>query len=457
MSNEKIIDVFTRSADSWICDDYNIDIRYLANADAQGACLLDAHITLNPLPGKRGFGFHFEGAGHFLGHLQPGRLKKKALTEILSDAVRGRVSLSGRSMQLAVDRSLDYYSEMMNRDRWFSDLHLQVSGTGLSSPSSIDMVEVDNKLRASTPPFDGLSDALAWLGLRSPEATSRQPAIAVRVGPPVDLIFDQCVLSQDRLKLTLHAHPRFDVGRVGLALRSVPDVALSGRIQVAQKIKWARVRGGVRTGVLDLEVKQTDSVLAMLMIEEATVRRQWFVDPARARNNRLLATQHFDRELRMLRQALFESTDPTRFENGVASLLFLFGFSPAVQLETDAPDVIVTTPLGRLVIVECTTRVSDFGTKLGKLVDRRGALSKHLAATGHSAEVSAVLVCRLPRDQIAAHEADLRSRQVLLVSGDELRRGIDSARTPSDPDEMLQKAFSRLTVTSSSELNGQRH
>lgn len=375
---------------------------------------------------------------------------------MLSDAVSGRINVSGRNLRLVVDRSLDYYSEMLNRDRWFSDLHLQVFGTGLPPPSPIEMAEVDNKLRAATPPFDGLSDALTWLGLRSPEATSRQPAITIRVGPPVDLIFERCVLSQDRLKLTLHAHPRFDVERVGLALRSMPDMALSGRIQVAEKIRWARVRGGVRVGMIDIELNPTDNVLAMLMIEEAIVRRQWFIDPARARNNRLLATQHFDKDLRMLRQALLESTDSTKFENGVASLLFLLGFTPAVQLETDAPDLIVATPAGRLVIVECTTRVADFAAKLGKLVDRRGSLSKHLSATGHPPDVAAVLVCRLPRDQIAAHESDLKSRQVLLVSGDELRTGLDRVRVSSDPDEVLQKALSRLVSTSPSEFNAHR-
>lgn len=107
------------------------------------------------------------------------------------------------------------------------------------------------------------------------------------------------------------------------------------------------------------------------------------------------------------------------------------GFTPSVQLEKDAPDLIVTTPGGKLAIVECTTHISDFASKVGKLVDRRGALSKQLSASGHPGQVATVLICKLPRDQIAAQTDELRTHNIILRAGDDLLRGFDNVRIHS--------------------------
>jgi len=234
------------------------------------------------------------------------------------------------------------------------------------------------------------------------------------------------------------------VTRVGLSLRVLPGNALAGRRQAAQELTWGGVRDDRREGTAEVQLQDADSVLVMLMIGSSTVRRQWFLDRQKARNNRLLATQLFDKDLRMVRHALLEATDATKFEQGVASMLFLLGFSAAVQLETDAPDVIVTTPGGRLAIVECTTRVADFAAKVGELVDRRGALSKHLTAAGDPSPVTSILVCRLPRDQIASHRDQLQAHKIILVAGEDITAAFDQVRFPNDPDKILDEALARL-------------
>ncbi|MFN0315846.1 MAG: hypothetical protein ACKVQA_12510, partial [Burkholderiales bacterium] len=402
MSNENVLQTFLRAADAWVCDSYAFDIRYLADVDGGNTKIWDASITLNPLPPQRDLSFRIDSARFVVGQVQRPSVRKSAMTSLLTRATIGEIAIGGRTAKLATDQPLDYYSEMTYRERWFSQLHLQVLGTVRPPPATIELAAIDNALRGSEPPFDGLTDAAAWLGLSAPGTTTNPPSIGIRVGPPVDLIFEGCRLEEDRLTLTLHAHPKFDVSRVGLAVRAVPSISLDGRRQIADKIKWSRVLEGRRVGNVQIKLDRADNVLAMLLIEDSTVRRQWFIDPAKARNNRLLAVQHFDKDLRMIKQAVLDSSDSAKFEHGVAALLFVLGFTPSVQLETDAPDLIVTTPGGKLAIVECTTRISDFAAKVGRLVDRRGALSKQLSASGHPAEVAAVLICRLPRDQIAA-------------------------------------------------------
>lgn len=278
----------------------------------------------------------------------------------------------------------------------------------------------------------------AWLGLKVPNAIATQASIEIHIAPPVELILNESQLSANKLKVTLHAHPNLDVDRVGVAIRTAPSSNLSGRSQAASSIKWGRVRNARRLGVANVAVGPVDSALVMLRLEDVTIRRQWFLDPAKARNRRLLAVQHFDKDLRMLKQAIFEMNDSAKFENGVALLLFLLGFAPAVQIETDAPDLVVSGPNGELAVVECTTRVADFSSKIGRLVDRRGALAKRLADSDHPADVHAVLVCRLPRDQIASQSEDLHSYNVVLLAREELVEGFDRVRYPGDPEAILR-------------------
>jgi hypothetical protein len=199
-------------------------------------------------------------------------------------------------------------------------------------------------------------------------------------------------------------------------------------------------------GIAQVHLDQADSALVMLMIGDSTVRRQWFLDQSKARNSRLVALQHFDKDLRMVKQAVFQTTDSERFEKGVAALLFLLGFSPVLSVETNAPDIVVTTPAGRLVVVECTTRIADFNSKLGKLVDRKGALSKALETSSHYSRVDAVLVCSLPRGQIVVDAADLDGHQVILITKQEIEAAFDRLRFPNNPDELLDQGVASLAA-----------
>lgn len=438
---------FIEATDAWLCDGYALDIRYLADTLDGDSRIWDASIQLNPLPPDIDVSFRVESSVFRVGQIQRHPERKASLLQVLSDAANGLIPLASCRLELINGQPLNYYSEMSHRDRWFSQLHLQVTATQRPPPSSIELAGIDNMLRAAKPPFDGLPDVAAWLGLNAPGTSLNPPSIAIRVGPPADLITDRCRLVDDELTLTIHAHPKFDVHRVGLAIRAAPNIGLSGRAQAADSIIWKRVRNGRREGVAKIRVERADQALAVLLIGESMVRRHWFIDPARARNNRLLAMQYFDKDLRMIKQAVLEATDSAKFENGIAALLFLLGFTPAVQLETDAPDLVVTTPGGQFAIVECTTRTADFATKVGKLVDRRGALIKALAASGHLAQVAAVLICRQPRDQISVQINELRVHGVILLTGEDLMTGFDRVRFPSDPDRLLDDALTQMTTT----------
>ena len=214
-------------------------------------------------------------------------------------------------------------------------------------------------------------------------------------------------------------------------------------IQLASQICWESDASGNRMGALSTSFEQADVALVMLRIGEKSVRRQWFSDPNRASNSRLLTIRHFDPDMKRLKNCLLESNDPKSFEKGIAELLFLLNFIPCQQVETDAPDLVVTTPEGRIVLFECTLRTSDFQAKLGKLTDRRVSLSKALKENGYPLDVSAVLVCRVPQDQLLFTES-AKAAGVILVTLEGIRDLLYSVNQQVQPDQLLDAALKAL-------------
>lgn len=436
--------MFFRAANDWVCDAYSVDIRYIARKDGEEFTLLSAYIELAPLPPTDDLSFSLELDGLCAGQIQMTE-KKENLLKILERATQGQIEAQGHLLNLAAGSRHRYYSDMNHRDRWFYDLHLQIVGEHKSSLPQINVHSIDSALRQYATPFDGLSDLSGWLGLNDPQFSYELPSINIRILPPVDLILESCRLEKDRFHVLLNAHPAFDHERLRLAVRAVPGSGLTSRKQVTTKIKWKRnVRKGRREGAALVPFRNADSALAMLMIGETTVRRHWFLDPVKGDNNRLKAVQLFDKDLRKIREATLDSTESTQFEMGVSALLFLMGFSSAVQLEKDSPDIVVTTPGGRIILVECTTRIADFHLKLGKLVDRKGALSKTLQESRNVSRIDAVLVCALPKEQIAISHEALQAHQIILITKDELTSAFDRLRFHIDPDKLIDDFLAQM-------------
>ncbi|MGJ7501515.1 hypothetical protein ACSFBF_14215 [Variovorax sp. ZT5P49] len=434
-----MVDAFLIAAEAWLCNGYWVDIRYVAERGSSGITLWQASIYLSPVRPNVESNFQIDTPRLVAGQVQRLVRRKTEVLGVLRDAIGGRIDIHDHQLRLRV---ADYSSEMSFRDRWYSTLHLSMVSDHTAIPLSTDLAEVDNALRMHELPFDGLVDLCGWLGLQAPEAGAASQ-IQLRLSPPCDLIIEMSSLRQNRFKLTLHAHSTFDTSRMDVAIRVAPSQGLVARRQVANQVRWRRPKNGLRVGVAEIEVTDADSVLAMLMIGGTNVRRQWFSDPDKARNIRLLTMQHFDKDLRMVRSAVFDAPESAKFERGVAALLFLLGFTPVIPLETDSPDIVAATLGGRVVIVECTTRVADFASKIGKLVDRRTSMVRALTENRHLNPVSAALVCRIPREQIANQDQALR-HGVILIASEDLANAFNRIFVPGDPDALLTEALARL-------------
>lgn len=446
MSELAVKNLFLDAASEWICDSCGLDIRYLAAKAGDELRIIDASFAIFPLAqGSESKDFFVDTGTIVAGQIHKHPVSRNELVDQITNAVNGSICIDDKKLRLVFETEPNYHSELLHRDSWFSDLHLQVIGQQPPGYSALDVTKIEQALRKGTPPFDGLSDLCGWLHLSDISTLGRAAALGIRVLPPIDLRIDQSSLSANRLQITLEAHPKLDRDRVSLALKVFPGVGIKSRKQVGDQIKWEAKDNRVQVGTVALELEHADSVLTMLTLGEITIRRQWIIDPDKAINPRYVATQLFDKDLKQLKQALFDSSDSVRFEQGVSSLLFILGFAPAIQVETQAPDILLQSPSGRLALIECTLKTADFQTKVGKLVDRRNALRKHFESIGSPYRVDAFLVCGTPDAQIAYRKDDLTKQEISLLTKENIEQAFNGIRTPQSPDQMLETAARKLS------------
>lgn len=442
---DEIKNVFMEEASQWVCDGYGLDVRFYSIKEDGEYAIQACSIGLNPLPLSVDNSFFIETETFAIGQLQKNDMHKEELASFIESCVDGTLPIYDKNMSLIPDSSLRYYSEMTHSDRWFHNLHLKVYGQNVTIPKQHQLRNIENELRSSSPAFDGLYDALNWLGIGDRSFLgSRSSELNIWINPPVDIFFEECSLIDDELTVVLRAHPSFDIRTVQLSICPAPRKDINSSRQIAKEFKWSLSDENLNLGVAKISLKGSDSVLLMLLINGSTVRRQWLLDENKARNNRQIPVQYFDKDLKMVKRGVFDQLDSNKFEEGIALLLFMLGFTPAVQMETDSPDLIVYTPGGKLILVECTMRIADFSNKVGKLVDRRGGLEKALREQSHHSLVYGALVCRLPKDQIATLGIDLRENKIILITKEDLEQAFLLIRNGVDPDKLIDDAIGRM-------------
>lgn len=445
MTKEEQIEFFLSVAKTWICDDYSLDVRYIAGGKNNKNVLWDATIHIAPLPRKDDNSMKLNSENFSVGQIQKMSLSKRSLMAFLRQAVEGKISIQRKSLHLVGETGFDYYSDVYKRNSWYANAHLQVIGSIRAAPSVFDLIAFDDFLRRSEPSFDGFDDLGIWLGLSVPGANHQPPTITISIAPPIAIDLDASKLVANHLSLVLTAHEGLNVSNMTLSIRTVPGTGgLNGRRLLNEEIAWNKGEEKTRTGRVEVALQAADSVLVMITIGENTVQRQWILDQSKARNTRFLAMQHFDKDLKMMKRYLLESAngkESARFEESVAALLFLMGFTAALPLETDAPDLIVTTPSGRIVLIECTVKVADVNTKVGKLVDRRESLARTLESSGHQTKVIAILVCGMSSQNMALGTIDLRALNIVAITKEDLKSAVEQLWFPGDPDQLLDKAL----------------
>ena len=437
---------FLRCIDDWVLPGYSFILRYICFVVDGKYILCDASIRFNPISPNVNYSFEIDKDGICVGSQQLNVVNKDECLNLLKQASEGAFFANGHLLELPGTGGVSHYSEMAHRDLWFSELHLVISRGSMANYSHQEFIRFDSVLRLAQPPFDGLNEAAAFLGLKSPGTHTNGPSITIRVGSPVDIMFEKCFLKDDFLKLVFIAHAELNLKKLNVAVRSLPDLGLESRRQIASTILWQDTSDGTREGSAEIFFEHADSVQVMISIDGYLVRRQWLNDPIRAKNKRLLALQTFDKDLRKTKEILFEAKNIDKFEQAVSGLMFLLGFSPINPIEKEGPDIILMTPMGKLIVVECTSKIGDYHNKVGKLYQRRTSLTKHLEMNKMPAtRVYSILVCSLPIGEIPIQTSQIQEFDTILIAREELLTAFDSVYNPPEPDDWIDQAQIRMS------------
>ena len=175
-------------------------------------------------------------------------------------------------------------------------------------------------------------------------------------------------------------------------------------------------------------------------------------------NPRLSAYSLFDKDLEVLRDFLFETSQARRnpqrdFEDGIAALLFILGFSNinlgGIQRLQEAPDGLCCTPSGEYAIIECTTGHPDRDDKLSKLFTRAQALRATMDRAGlQQRKLLSVLVTALAKNEIPEAELTKAAEmRILVLCKDDLEAAVQRATSGESADRIYAQALADLNVS----------
>lgn len=435
MSGEDFLELFKSASNEWLCDPYSVEIRYIGLKDKGFNKLLSCVVSFWPIGSSSSSNLRVTANQVIAGIevLTDSSLEKISL--ILKNLEQGKLILEGLSLKLFAEHGLNYYSDMSSNDRWFCDAHLLIAGDPHDPLTPVEITKVNSTLRLNKTPFDGLSDLLNTLNIPDRLTSYQATQIEIRISPPIDIRTDESSLSTGKFNLTLHAHEKLITKNISLAIREFPE-NLTNRKQVASKIKWKTKENGIQHGRLQINANNSFAVQAILMHGTNTVRRQFFEDILKVPNRRLFTLSFYDKELKRLKNAL-SSNDSVQFETAINSLAYLLGFSGCVINASDAPDIILSSPDENIVIVECTTKISDFSSKLGKLVSRKNSLIKELKVLGDPRKVYSYLVCGSPKNQITINQKELALHKVTLITTELIDDVLNKLKFPQNLEQML--------------------
>jgi len=436
------VGAFVNAAGRWVCDGYSASIRYLILRDHTGrAWLSQLLVQLVPFEVPEHLSFRIDGEDILVGQVQLNNLTRTDFLRMFSDAIEGQFRLDGVAYHFYSQEAITK-SDMEDVARWDRDLHLAIHGAD-SSRLNVAYGRIENQLREAVPPFDGLHDLVTWLEVANPTTAQHSSGAVLRVSPPVELALSNCTLHQNFLTLKLLAHRNVEVSKIGIAVRTIPGQGLEGRQQLSSRVNWEKTADGTQVGHLHTEVVNAQAVLIMLVLSGEAVKRTWIIDPEKADNKRMIATRAYDQNLNQVYKAI-DGTDSKRLESAISSILFMRGFASSPQVETEAPDIIVVTPSGRLAVIESTLKTSDVPSKLGKLVHRRNVLNQALQSAG-GGDVLAVLACAASRDQIASTDEQFRQYRVALLDRTELLELLGQSVFPTNADAIFDSWLRKIT------------
>lgn len=309
-----------------------------------------------------------------------------------------------------------------------------------------DSDELEWHLRTLDMPFINLDEAYRRFGVPA-ERFAENSIIELSAYPPIEIRKDSTIVN-GTLTVRISMAAGLDRKRVSVGY-IVDGTGVRGRIAPAH-VTWTS-DGDTLLGKAELEAEDA-AVLCFLVYGETALQQKWVVDRTRVLNKHAAIYTSFDPDFAHLGELLFDpkrERDARRFEDGVALLLNMLGFSVTQhgrsQKLTDGPDILAFTPKGALLVVECTTGMPDEDDQVAAIKKRVARIRRALEATGwRDVTIHPLIATPLRNADAAEHRQSAEGRGVIVLCQEDLGAALSRVRMMPDADEYLEDLLTTL-------------
>lgn len=312
--------------------------------------------------------------------------------------------------------------------------------------SAINSQDVEWHLHSHRPPFKNLGDLHRHYDL--PENESGDATLVELIAAPPMAMTRRSTIENGRVLISIHAAKGLAPEKTSIGY--VAEVAGETKRGNIDSIQWTE-KERIIEGTAELDLGDCPQADCLLTYAGAGIQHVRLAEAKRRLNVRAAIQETFDPELKRLCQLLFEAKrdDAKRFEDGVALLFGMLGFSIAQHGRApklaEAPDFVATTQAGNIAVVECTTDLPDKGDQIATAIKRAEQARRGLDHTGWpQIEVLPIVVTILREREIAGQKEDAGAKGVLVLCSDDMRKAMDVIKRPVDADKLFKEWVSRL-------------
>lgn len=237
-----------------------------------------------------------------------------------------------------------------------------------------------------------------------------------------------------------------------IGCRIITNDVVSRRVTATgADLAW-RDDGPIQIGTIEIETAVDALVHCIAVYDGVAQHDLWLSDLDRSPNPRRTILQQYDAQVQSLTAFLSLSNVKNRqydFELGCAWLLWLLGFNACplgFTKRIEGPDLIATTPLGHIIVVECTTGLLKADNKLAKLHRRAVELRRALSVSHPHIKVLPVIISALDKQSLGVEMNTAVEQGVIAVSQEDLLETLNRSTLRADPDQLYREMEGTLTI-----------
>ncbi len=334
------------------------------------------------------------------------------------------------------------------------EAHIHGSSASLPTKTTIEL-----ELLSQTKPYHGLGDVLEELSVPVDEyGIFNNSQLGMIFSPPAAIQF-RTKLRRGVLHIFLECSPEVSKSDLLVGVRSIGvDKTVSRHSIRGDELKW---NDGDQSAVGSCDVDQSRTALAALYLSYRGVFcGQWIVEDERNPLNTRLRIHNALDEDSVFTTRFFSKVQPDAFEDQVALLLELLGFTTfkyggSIGL-SDAPDILAVSTEWHVFVVECTTGDINRSGKLHKLNERTKRIRKNLeAASWVRIRVVPVMITNSVRADTSAHWGMAAGFRIALICREDLEMQLGRLPAPPTSEQFYQWIIGNIPTKDNSEPDSQ--